>query len=229
MSVIAVIPARGGSKRIPRKNIKFFAGKPMIAYAIKAAQDSRLFDHIIVSTDSDEIAEISLQHGAKIPFLRPTELADDFTPTVPVIAHAIGACEQSGWNINSVCCIYPCVPFIQKNDLINAFSQLQKTTVDYVFPVSEFTSSIQRAMYRSQSGVLSPVYPEFELTRTQDLEKTYHDAGQFYWGKKSAWLSNHRIHSSALGISIPAWRVIDIDTPEDWVRAEIIFGSTVLS
>ena len=223
MSAIAIIPARGGSKRIPRKNIKTFSGKPIIAYAIKAAQDSRLFDRIIVSTDDDEIAEISLQHGAEIPFLRPLELADDFTATVPVIAHAIKACEQIGWDFESVCCIYPCTPFILSSDLENSYLLLEKSKVDYIFPIAEFPSPIQRAFQLGDNRENILFYPNFELTRTQDLVKAYFDVGQFYWGKKSSWLNNSRIHSSSIGIEIPTWRAIDIDTMEDWKRAEMLF------
>jgi pseudaminic acid cytidylyltransferase len=225
---IAVIPARGGSKRIPRKNIKEFCGKPMIAYAIMAAKESGLFDHIVVSTDDDEIAQIAKEWGAKIPFVRPDELANDFTATVPVIAHAIEACQNLGWIFDNVCCIYPGVPFIQVDDLRDALDFLINSESDYCFPVTEYPSVIQRALKRSSEGMMQPFYPEFEKTRTQDLEAAYYDAGQFYWGKSQAWLTNPKIHSDGLGYRIPNWRVVDIDTPEDWERAEIfapmIFG-----
>jgi len=220
---IAVIPARGGSKRIPRKNIKLFYGKPMIAYAIEAAQESGLFDHILVSTDDGEIAEIAQQWGVEVPFKRPPELADDHTPTVPVIAHAIRECEGLGWQIDKVCCIYPCVPFIQVADLKAALDLLQQSKSAYSFPITEFPSPIQRALKRAQDGVVSPFYPEFELTRTQDLELAYYDAGQFYWGARDAWLQITRVHANGLGLAIPNWRVVDIDTPEDWLRAEAIW------
>lgn len=222
---IAVIPARGGSKRIPRKNIKLFAGKPMIAYAIEAAQKSDLFDHILVSTDDGEIDEIAQQWGAEVPFRRPPELADDHTPTVPVIAHAIRECEELEWQIDKVCCIYPCVPFIQVADLKAALDLLQQSRATYSFPITEFSSAIQRALKRSQDGVILPFYPEFELTRTQDLELAYYDAGQFYWGTRDAWLHVTRVHANGLGLTIPNWRVVDIDTPEDWLRAEAIWRS----
>jgi len=217
---IAVIPARGGSKRIPRKNIKEFGGKPMIAYAITAAKNSGLFDHVLVSTDDAEIASIAQAWGAQIPFFRPAELANDFTATVPVVAHAIQACEGMGWHFSNVCCIYPGVPFIEVADLQGAFKQLEVGSADYCFPVTEFPSAIQRALKKDIMGVMQPFYPEFELTRSQDLEPAYYDAGQFYWGKKEAWLSNPRIHSSGVGYEIPSWRVVDIDTPADWARAE---------
>ncbi len=219
---IAIIPARGGSKRIPRKNIKAFGGKPMIAYAITAAKSSGLFDHVLVSTDDAEIASIANEWGAETPFVRPAELANDFTATVPVVAHAIQACEDLGWSFDNVCCIYPCVPFIEVDDLQGAFKRLEAGGIDYCFPVAEFPSAIQRAMKKDCDGVMQPFYPEFELVRSQDLEPGYYDAGQFYWGNRKAWLSNPRIHSNGAGYVIPSCRVVDIDTPGDWGRAELL-------
>ena len=222
---IAIIPARGGSKRIPRKNIKLFDGKPMIAHAITAAIDSKLFGHIVVSTDDDEIADIAQKWGAETPFVRPAELANDYAATVPVIAHGLQACRALGWTFEHVCCIYPGVPFIQIDDLRGSLALLQERIADYSFPVTEFPSAIQRALRRMDDGRMQPFHPEFELTRTQDLEPAYYDAGQFYWGKADAWLQNARIHSSGIGYVIPSWRVVDIDTPEDWARAEIMYGA----
>jgi pseudaminic acid cytidylyltransferase len=222
-STIAVIPARGGSKRIPRKNIRPFAGRPMIVHVIAAAKESRLFEHVVVTTDDPEIAEIARRAGAETPFVRPAELADDHTPTVPVVAHAIEALEQMGWPVATVCCIYPGVPFIHVADLAAVLDLLRNSGADYAFPVTEFPAAIQRALRRTTKGGMSPFHPEFELTRTQDLEPAYHDAGQFYWGSRDAWLSNPRIHSNAAGLVIPNWRVVDIDTPEDWDRAEILY------
>lgn len=218
---IAIIPARGGSKRIPRKNIKFFCGTPMIAYAIEAAIKTKIFDHVVVSTDDEEIAEIAKNYGAKVPFIRPAELADDFVATIPVITHAINECLKLGWVFNNICCIYPSVPFIQVDDITGALERMIGSNSDYCFPVAEFPSAIQRALKILNDGKLYPLYPEFEMTRTQDLEPIFFDAGQFYWGKKQAWLSNICIHSNALAYPIPNWRVVDIDTPEDWKRAEI--------
>lgn len=219
---IAVIPARGGSKRIPRKNIKVFCGKPMIAYAISAAKESGLFDHIVVSTDDKEISRISNEWGAETPFVRPVELANDYTATVPVIAHAIEACQAQGWKFDNICCIYPGVPFMQIDDLIGALGRLAESKADYCFPVAEYPSAIQRALKLLSDGRMQPFYPEFEKTRTQDLEPAYYDAGQFYWGQADAWLSNPNIHSSGLGYAIPNWRVVDIDTSDDWARAEML-------
>lgn len=219
---VAIIPARGGSKRIPRKNIKPFAGKPMIAYAIEAAMSSGLFEHVVVSTDDQEIAEVAHGLGALTPFVRPPELSDDHTPTVPVIAHAIGECEKKGWRIANTCCIYPGVPFIQTDDLRSALELLERSGAQYSFPITSFASAIQRALKRDPQGRTAPFSPEYQLVRTQDLESAYHDAGQFYWGTREAWLNNPRIHSSGAGLVIDNWRVVDIDTPEDWLRAEAL-------
>jgi pseudaminic acid cytidylyltransferase len=220
---IAIIPARGGSKRIPRKNIKEFCGKPMIAYAISAAKNSGLFEHVVVSTDNEEIAQIAREWGAETPFSRPAELANDFTATVPVIAHGIEACRTLGWMFDQVCCIYPGVPFIQVDDLKGALGRLASSNADYCFPVTEYPSAIQRALSLLGNGGVQPFFPQFEISRTQDLEQAYYDAGQFYWGKVEAWLKNPKIHSSGLGYLIPSWRVVDIDTFEDWQRAELIY------
>jgi pseudaminic acid cytidylyltransferase len=224
---IAIIPARGGSKRIPRKNIKPFAGKPMIAYAIDAAKSSGLFEHVVVTTDDDEIAHISRERGAETPFTRPPELADDYTPTVPVIAHAITACQSQGWNIQFACCIYPGVPFIQAGDVKAGLELLQNSRAEYCFPVTEFPSAIQRGLKRAHDGRMAPFNPEHVLTRTQDLEPAYYDAGQFYWGSANAWQTNTRLHSSGVGLPIPSWRVVDIDTNEDWTRAELIYSAFI--
>ncbi len=221
---LAVIPARGGSKRIPRKNIRQFSGKPMIVWSIDAARASGMFDRVVVSTDDDEIAGVAKSAGAEVPFMRPAELSDDHTPTVPVIAHAIDTCEKFGWHIDLVCCIYPGAPFIEVDDLRGALVMLQTTSADYCFPVTEFPSPVQKALKRTENGRMMPFYPQHELTRTQDLEPAYHDAGQFYWGTKRAWLTNPCIHSDGVGYVIPNWRVVDIDTLDDWQRAEKLFG-----
>jgi len=222
---IAVIPARGGSKRIPRKNIKSFGGKPMIAYAIEAAVSSALFEHVLVSTDDPEIQSIAIEWGAETPFTRPNTLADDQTPTVTVMAHAITECAALGWQFSNVCCIYPCVPFLEAKDLKNALTAFEKSQAPYCFPVTAFPSAVQRALKQTGNGQMMPLYPEFESTRTQDLEPAFYDAGQFYWGKKQAWLSRVPIHSHGIGHVVPSWRVIDIDTPGDWAHAERMAAS----
>lgn len=220
---IAIIPARGGSKRIPRKNIKLFDGKPMIAHAIAAATASGIFEHVVVSTDDEEIAAIAREWGAETPFVRPLDLANDHAATVPVIGHGVQSCFSLGWNFEYVCCIYPGVPFIRIADLERALGLLMEGGADYCFSVTEFPAAVQRALRRFGDGKMQPFYPQFETARTQDLEPVYHDAGQFYWGKATAWLQNIKIHSGGIGYVIPNWRVVDIDTAEDWLRAEILF------
>lgn len=225
---IAIIPARGGSTRVARKNIKLFRGRPMIDYAISAAKASGLFAHIVVSTDDEEIATIARDCGAETPFVRPSHLADDFTATAPVIAHAVDACRDQGWSFKQVCCIYPAAPFLREEDLHGALALLSESNVDFSFPITTFPSAIQRALKRNKNKETSPFYPEFETTRSQDLAPAYYDAGQFYWGKAEAWLQDHvKIHSNGVGFVIPNWRVVDIDTPEDWLRAEAIYDSVV--
>jgi pseudaminic acid cytidylyltransferase len=220
---LCVIPARGGSTRIPRKNIKEFYGKPMIAYAIEASVESNLFEHVVVSTDDDEVAQTAREYGAEIPFMRVAALADDYTPTVPVVADAILRCETLSWTIDEVCCVYPCVPFLQAGDLRETLRLLESSGADYVFPIVEFPAAIQRAMRRGSDGRVSPFFPDTELVRTQDLEPAYHDAGQFYWAKRNTWLRNPHIHSSGTGLIIPRVRAVDIDTEDDWVLAELMY------
>ena len=220
---IAISPARGGSKRIPRKNIREFAGKPMIAHAIQAAQKCGLFDHVVVSTDDDEIAQVARRFGAEIPFMRPAALADDYAGTMPVIAHAIEACRAVGWAAERVCCIYPAVPLIQTQDLHEALALLEQDKADYAFTVTAFPSAIQRALRRLPDCRMQPFHPEYTNTRTQDLESAYYDAGQFYWGTAEAWLGGVSPHQAGKGLVIPEWRVVDIDTTDDWARAEIIY------
>lgn len=196
----------------------------MISYAISAAIASNSFDRVVVSTDDEEIAQISRAHGAEVPFLRPKELADDFTPTVPVIAHAISECQYMGWDVGEVCCIYPGVPFISTKDLCAALEQLISTGAHYVFPVTEYPSPVQRALRRLLDGSVQPFQPEHAATRTQDLEPGYFDVGQFYWGKASSWLEGRNLHLNGITLVIPEWRVVDIDTPADWERAELLYA-----
>ena len=221
---IAVIPARGGSKRIPRKNIRSFAGRPMISYAIDAARASGLFAHVVVSTDDAEIAEVAGRHGAVVPFMRPGELSDDHTPTVPVVAHAVETCRALGWNVMQACCIYPCVPLLRTDDLAAALRLLEESGGrGYAFPVTPFSSAIQRALRRAADGRVEPFHPQYLNTRTQDLEPAFHDAGQFYWAAAATWLAGSAIHAHGRTIVLPEWRVVDIDTASDWVRAEALY------
>ena len=223
---LAVIPARGGSKRIPRKNVALFAGRPMIAYAIAVAQESGLFDHVLVSTDDDEIAEVARGLGAQVPFVRPAELANDHAVTAAVVVHAVQRCQDLGLLAGpdaEVCCIYPGVPLLAAQDLCRAREALQPGL--YAFAVVPFAAAIQRALRRQANGATAPFFPEHQQTRTQDLEPAYHDAGQFYWGHASTWLSGQSIHDHARTVVLPEWRVVDIDTPDDWKRAEALHAA----
>ena len=195
----------------------------MLAWSIDIARASGCFDKILVSTDDAEIAAVAREWGADVPFLRDAELADDMTPTVPVIGHATARARDLGWDPHWVCCIYPCAPFIQAADLRAALQLLQSGQRNYVYPVVEYAHPVQRAMRRAQDGAMSFVQPDAELARTQDLEPLYHDAGQFYFGRAAAWLAQMKMHSTGHGLKLPAWRVVDIDTADDWKRAELLF------
>ena len=221
---LAIIPARGGSKRIPRKNIKPFGGKPMIAWSIAAARKSGCFDRIIVSTDDDEIAQVAQAHGAEAPFVRPPELSDDHTSTIPVIAHTIAWQNAQGQAVSQACCIYATAPFVQSEDLQRGLSVLQSSGAQYAFSVTSFAFPIQRAIRITQDQRVAMFQPEHFGTRSQDLEEAWHDAGQFYWGEASAWLTGKPLFSQvAAPVPLPRHRVQDIDTPEDWQRAEWLF------
>lgn len=221
---IAIIPARGGSKRIPRKNIKPFCDKPMIAWPIQAALQSGCFDQVIVSTDDAEIAGTARHWGAIVPFTRPAELADDQTTTIPVIRHAIEWLQAQGQTPKQVCCIYATAPFVSASDLRQGLEILTKTGSDYAFSVTSYAFPIQRAIRISDTDRVEMFNPEHLNTRSQDLEPAWHDAGQFYWGSAEAWLMGKPIFSSnAVPVKLPRHRVQDIDTPEDWIRAEWLF------
>jgi len=221
---LAILPARGGSKRIPRKNIRPFCGKPVIAWSIEAAQLSECFDRIVVSTDDSEIAEVARTCGADVPFTRPPELSDDHTTTVPVIAQAIQWHLNQGEAPTEVCCLYATAPFVRAKDLRHGLEVLEGKACDYVFPVTSYPFPIQRAIRMTPTGRAEMFNPEHFTTRSQDLEEAYHDAGQFYWGHASAWLAQKPIFSSeAVPIILPRSRVQDIDTLEDWAQAERLF------
>lgn len=220
---IAIIPARGGSKRIPRKNIKTFNGKPMIAWSIEAAKSSGLFERIIVSTDDAEIAEVSKQWGAEVPFTRPAELSNDFAATTEVIAHAAQWTVDQGLDLESVCCIYATAPFVQVEDIKRGCEALDSGDWDYAFTVTDFAAPIFRSFKQTEQGGLEMFFPEHFGARSQDLPVALHDAGQFYWGRPEAWIQGKRIFDNrSKPILIPRWRVQDIDTLEDWDRAEIL-------
>lgn len=226
MSRIAIIPARGGSKRIPRKNIKTFCGKPMIVWSIEAALQSSCFDHVIVSTDDETIAEVAKQHGAEVPFLRPLELADDHTATRPVINHAIKEAKIRWGMPEYVCCIYATAPFLLATDLNLAYEKLKSSSARFVFSAGRFRYPIQRGIRINAIGRVERLWPEHRYTRSQDLEEAYHDAGQFYWGSASAFLDNgDPMSSDGIAYVLPGMRVLDIDTEEDWAIAELLFKS----
>ncbi|MDA3807206.1 MAG: pseudaminic acid cytidylyltransferase [Thiomicrorhabdus sp.] len=221
---IAVIPARGGSKRIPRKNIKEFCGKPMIAWSIEAAQKSNCFERIIVSTDDNEIADIAQNYDAEVPFMRPESLANDYAGTIPVIRHAVEWLVNHGEKPENVCCLYATAPFVCSQDLRRGLEILQAQECDYAFSVTSFPFPIQRAIRITQEQRVEMFQPEHFMTRSQDLEEAYHDAGQFYWGTAQAWLDEKPVFSDhSIPIVLPRHRVQDIDTLEDWQRAEWLF------
>ncbi|WP_051229364.1 pseudaminic acid cytidylyltransferase [Paludibacterium yongneupense] len=218
---VAIIPARGGSKRIPRKNILPFAGIPMIAHSILCAKKTGVFDRIIVSTDDAEISGVAKRFGAEVPFIRPPELSDDYTGTVEVVAHAVDWLRRQGEIPEQVCCIYATAPFVGADDICRAGTLLETGGWAYVFAATTYAYPVFRSFSQTADGGLSMVFPEHYTSRSQDLPEVLHDAGQFYWGRAEAWLEKVRIfgdHSTV--VTIPRWRVQDIDTAEDWAQAE---------
>ena len=215
-----IIPARGGSKRIPRKNIMKFNGRPIISWSILAAKESKIFDRIVVSTDDEEIAAVARDEGAEIPFMRPLALSDDYSGTVPVVAHAI---KQLALEPNTaVCCLYATAPMVRASDLIAGRALLGHSGC--VVSVTTFPFPIMRALRRDPQGKLEMINPEHLLTRSQDLEEAWHDAGQFYWATAATWLEGTPLLGyGAIGFPLPRNRVQDIDTLEDWERAEALF------
>ncbi len=222
--IVAVIPARGGSKRIPGKNIRSFCGQPIIRYSVDAARESGVFDRIVVSTDDDRIAEVAQECGAEVPFRRPAELSDDFTTTIPVIRHAVNTLSTPEDPVESACCIYATAPFVTSSDIRAGFEKLQEHEgADFVLPVASYSFPIFRSV-QLHGDAIEVFFPEHEQTRSQDLPQAWHDAGQFYWGTLSAWRGDRGFFSAAsFGIPIPRYRVQDIDDEEDWVRAELIY------
>jgi N-acylneuraminate cytidylyltransferase len=220
----AIIPARGGSKRIPRKNIREFAGKPMIAHSIACALQSGLFERVIVSTDDAEISRVARGLGAEVPFVRPEELSNDHAGTTEVVAHAINWLQSQGAWPTAVCCIYATAPFIRQEDLKQALAMLERGNWQYVFPAAAFAAPVFRSFQKNAEGGLEMLFPEHFTTRSQDLPEVLHDAGQFYWGRPRAWLEDLRIFDSrSTVLPIPRFRVQDIDTLEDWDRAEAMW------
>jgi len=221
---IAVIPARGGSKRIPRKNIKLLYGLPVIAYAIKVAKESEIFDDIIVSTDDEEIAEIAMNFGATVPWMRPKDLSDDHATTVSVMQDAVKKLKLNLINLESICCIYPVTPLLKPNFLSQGLKILNDGDWNYVFSGLKVSTHPQKFFSLGTSKEVEMLFPEYEASRTQDLANFYHDAGQFYWGRTSSWESGLPIFSSSSTIiEIPSELSVDIDTLDDWYRAERLF------
>ena len=221
---VAVIPARGGSKRIPRKNIKEFCGKPMIAYSVEAALQSGCFDKVIVSTDDMEITEVAKEYGAEVPFMRPEELSNDHAGTIPVIRHAVEWLIEEGLDPQLVCCLYATAPFVTPKYLQQGLQKIQDTDAAYAFTVTSYAFPIQRAIRIHPKTGIEMFNSDSFNTRSQDLEEAWHDAGQFYWGKAESWLKEKMIFSAeSTPVILPRHHVQDIDTPEDWVRAEWLF------
>jgi N-acylneuraminate cytidylyltransferase len=225
LNSVAIIPARGGSKRIPRKNLKPFDGVPMVVRSIQTALDSGLFAQVLVSTDDEEIADLARTCGAQVPFMRPAELADDFTGTATVIAHALQALREQ--NFDFACCIYATAPLLQTRFLQQGLTLLgQYPAKSFAFSVCDFGFPVQRALTVDDQGTLTALYPEFCNTRSQDLAPAYQDAGQFYWGRREAWLRGDALYSPlSLPVILPRYLVQDIDTVEDWKRAEYLYAA----
>ncbi|PFG11726.1 pseudaminic acid cytidylyltransferase [Marinobacter sp. LV10MA510-1] len=221
---VAVIPARGGSKRIPEKNIRDFCGKPMIAWSIEAAKASGCFELVVVSTDDEDIARLAREWGAKVPFMRPPELSDDYTGTSPVVRHALQWLAENNVAVDYACCLYATAPFVSPEDLRLGLKMLLKEQSDFAFSVTSFDYPIQRAIRINPAGRVAMFSPEHAGTRSQDLEEAWHDAGQFYWGSAQAWLEKCSMFGEhSVPVKLPRHRVQDIDTPEDWARAEWLF------
>lgn len=222
--IVAIIPARGGSKRIPKKNIKNFAGKPIISYSIKVAREAKIFDRVIVSTDSEEIAGVARDFGAEVPFIRPPELSDDFTGIDAVVLHALNWLMDHGDSVKYVCCIFATAPFIRSEYVIKSFDQLRNAGATSAFSLTTFPYPIFRALNITDSGRLEMIWPENIKSRSQDFPTAYHDAGQFYWANAKKYLKEKKLFSKdSVPVILPRFMVQDIDTPEDWETAEQMF------
>jgi len=224
MSTVCLIPARGGSKRIPRKNVKLFAGRPMIAHSLRAARAAGVFDRVLVSTDDAEIAAVARAHGAEVPFLRPAALADDFAGTDAVILHALDWLAAQGRPATRFCCVYATAPFLRAEDLRRGLEVLATTGAATAFSVTTYAYPIFRSLRVNAAGRVELFWPENFAKRSQDLPEAWHDAGQFYWGDTAKYLVERRLFSrNSAPVELPRQRVQDIDTPEDWAVAELMF------
>ena len=222
MANLCIIPARGGSKRIPRKNIKDFLGKPIIAYSIEAALRSELFDEVMVSTDDGEIAEIAKKFGAKIPFMRTDKNADDYATTADVLIEVLNEYEKKGEKFDFACCVYPTAPLIKLEDLKKGFDLIKNNEYDSVFSAVEFSFPIWRGLRKSSEEKFEMVWPEYLNSRSQDLETVYHDAGQWYWFKPEKLAVSQKLTGSNSSCFIlPNTQVQDIDNEVDWRLAEL--------
>jgi len=220
---VAIIPARGGSKRIPRKNIKEFYGKPLISYSIEVALKSELFDRVIVTTDDEEIALVAKSYGAEAPFLRPKELSDDFTGTDDVVNHTLEYLKKNNEVYDYVCIIYATAPLLQKEYLIDGFKKLNSSTAINTFSSTSMPFPIQRTFKLNENGRCQMFTPEHYVTRSQDLEEAYQDAGQFYWKRINSDSTEIMFGEDSIPIILPRYLVQDIDTLEDWKRAEVMY------
>jgi pseudaminic acid cytidylyltransferase len=221
---ICIIPARGGSKRIPKKNIREFCGKPMIAWSIEAAQQSGVFERVVVTTDSEEIADVARRHGAEVPFMRPSELADDHATTDAVFLHALAALQEAGCQPEYACNLYATAPFVRPEDLRRGLEIMESSGASSGFSVTTFPFPLFRGLKINDSGALEMFWPEHRLTRSQDLPEAYHDAGQFYWVNVKKYQQNRALYASdAVPVVLLRHRVQDIDTEADWKRAELMF------
>lgn len=221
--IVAIIPARGGSKRIPRKNIKEFHGKPLIAYSIETALKSKLFDEVIVSTDDKQIAKVATSYGASVPFIRPDELSDDFVGTGAIVNHAIEFLKAEGKKIEYVCTIYATAPFLSQKYLLEGFTKLQNSNAKYAFSCTSMPYPIWRTFKVTSNGRCEMFWPENFPKRSQDLEEAYQDAGQFYWNKLEQSADDIIFGKDSIPIVLPRYLVQDIDTLEDWARAEFMY------
>ncbi len=218
MKNLCIIPARGGSKRIPRKNVKLFLGKPMLAYSIEAALQSSLFEEVMVSTDDEEIAEVARLFGAKVPFMRSAEAASDYATTADVLKEVINNYKKQGKDFDNFCCFYATAPLAQSKDVVAAFERLQQSDFTCVYPVVQFSYPIWRCLDLAEDGTMKRHWPEYENSRSQDLPKEYHDTGTFYWYKTKEWLAGN---INVGGIEVSETTIQDIDTETDWKLAEM--------
>jgi N-acylneuraminate cytidylyltransferase len=224
---LAIIPARGGSKRIPNKNIKHFFGKPIIAYSIETALKSGLFDKVIVSTDDQTIADVAMSYGAEVPYLRPSNIANDHAVIADVLQHALDWFTEKQVHVDYVCCIYATAPLLDVADLAAGFNMVLSGKADLCLSITSFSFPIQRALKCDASGSISPFYPEFMPMRSQDLEPGYHDAAQFFCGTRAAFMNEGK-NIVMKGYEVARCNVQDIDSLEDWDFAELLYQAKTL-